>query len=409
MKQSEQVQQQLPDTYISKIELDERRALRYLVWTTTVAVLTVLIWASLFKLDDITRGQGKVIPASREQVVQSLDAGVLSELLVKEGQQVEKNQILLRTEDARSGSIYKEAYEKMMTLSAQAARLRAEAYSLAAIEFPDELKNMTQWQERELKAYQARKTALNDQISAQTQSLQAITREIGLTAPLVKKGLVSEVELLRLKRQEADIKSQLADRRNRYLTDANNELIKVESDLAQTREVVRGKEDSFKKTVIRAPMRGVVKKIHISTIGAVIQAGQNILEIIPDDEPMFVEAFVKPSEVAFLHEGLPVVIKLTAYDFNRYGGLNGTLVQISPDTLFDESKQRKPGLNPVDLEEGYYKLLISLPDSEIKRNGMVLNPKAGMTATVEIRTGQKTVLEYLFRPLQSVTQALTER
>ena len=409
MKQSEQVQQQLPDTYISKIELDERRALRYLVWTTTVAVLTVLIWASLFKLDDITRGQGKVIPASREQVVQSLDAGVLSELLVKEGQRVEKNQILLRTEDARSGPSYKEAYEKMMTLSAQAARLRAEAYSLAAIEFPDELKNMTQWQERELKAYQARKAALDDQISAQTQSLQAITREIGLTAPLVKKGLVSEVELLRLKRQEADIKSQLADRRNRYLTDANNELIKVESDLAQTREVVRGKEDSFKKTVIRAPMRGVVKKIHISTIGAVIQAGQNILEIIPDDEPMFVEAFVKPSEVAFLHEGLPVVIKLTAYDFNRYGGLNGTLVQISPDTLFDESKQRKPGLNPVDLEEGYYKLLISLPDSEIKRNGMVLNPKAGMTATVEIRTGQKTVLEYLFRPLQSVTQALTER
>ena len=187
------------------------------------------------------------------------------------------------------------------------------------------------------------------------------------------------------------------------------ELIKVESELAQTRQTVLGREDTFKKSVIRAPMKGVVKNIHVVTIGGVIQAGQSILEIIPDDTSMLVEAFVKPSEIAFLHVGQPVVIKLTAYEFNRFGGLHGTLEHISPDTMQDENKQRKPLANSVDLDEGYYRLLISIANEESKRQGLILKPKPGMTATIEIKTGQKTVLEYLFRPLQSVTQALTER
>ncbi|HBI83106.1 HlyD family efflux transporter periplasmic adaptor subunit [Orrella sp. NBD-18] len=389
-------------------EIDERRALRYLVWTTTLAVVAALVWASVFELEEITRGQGKVIPVHREQVIQSLDAGVLAELLVREGDIVEKDQILLRIDDARSGPVYREAREKLLSLSAQAARLRAEAYGLP-LSFSDELKDEIALQDREQRAYLARQHALNEQVAALTQSLQAIGREISLTAPMVSKGLLSEVELLRLRRQQGDLKSQLADRKNRYVTDANNELIKVESELAQTRQTVLGREDTFKKSVIRAPMKGVVKNIHVVTIGGVIQAGQSILEIIPDDTSMLVEAFVKPSEIAFLHVGQPVVIKLTAYEFNRFGGLHGTLEHISPDTMQDENKQRKPLANSVDLDEGYYRLLISIANEESKRQGLILKPKPGMTATIEIKTGQKTVLEYLFRPLQSVTQALTER
>lgn len=393
---------------LESAEDDERRALRYLVWTTALTLIVMLVWASLFQLDEITRGQGKVIPASREQVVQSLDAGVLAQMLVQEGETVEKDQILMRIDDARSGPVYREAREKMLLLSAQAARLRAEAYALP-LEFPVELSNLPHVMDRERHAYRTRKQALDEQVQALTKSLTAITREISLTAPLVSKGVVSEVELLRLRRQQAEIQSQLADRRNRYLTDASNELVRVESDLAQSRESTLGREDAFKRTVLRSPMQGIVKKIYINTVGGVIQAGQNVIELIPVKDNMLVEAYVKPSEVAFLHIGQPVVIKLTSYDFNRYGGLKGKLEQLSPDTMHDESKPRKPGSSPVELDEGYYRLLVSIDDVNSTRNGVVLTPLPGMTATVEILTGHKSVIEYLFRPLQSVTQALRER
>ncbi len=388
--------------------VEERKVLRLLVWMVAISLVAALVWASIFDLDEITRGQGRVIPESREQVVQSLDAGILSELLVRQGDLVEKDQVLLRIDDIRSGALYRESREKMLALLAQAVRLRAEAYN-TALEFPSELDEWPPLVERERQSYFARKQALEQQVSALKRALTAITREITLTAPMVKKGVVSEVELLRLHRQQADLDGQIADRLNRYLTEANNELGRVETELAQTREMMLAREDSFKRSVMRSPMRGVIKSIPTTTIGAVLQPGQSILEIIPTHDEMLVEAYVKPSEIAFLEVGQPVVIKLTAYDFNKYGGLRGTLVQFSPDTLRDEGKARKPGANPVDLDEGYYRLLIRILDAGERRHGVTLTPTAGMTATVEILTGRKTVIEYLFRPLQSVTQALRER
>jgi membrane fusion protein, adhesin transport system len=389
-------------------ERDEQKVLRLLVWTTTLVLIVALVWASVFDLDEITRGQGRVIPASREQVVQSLEAGILSELIVREGDLVEKDQILLRVDDIRSGSLYRESREKMLALLAQATRLRAEAYGTSLV-FPMELDSMPSLAERERQAYAARRQALEQQVSALRRSLVAVTREVTLTAPMVKRGVVSEVELLRLQRQQADLDGQIAERTNRYLTDANNELGRVESDLAQTREMMLAREDAFKRAVMRSPMKGIVKNIQITTVGAVIQAGQNILEIIPTQDEMLVEAYVKPAEIAFLVVGQPVVIKLTAYDFNKYGGLKGELVHFSPDTLRDEARNRKSGIHPVELDEGYYRLLVRFLDPDEKRHGVVLHPSPGMTATVEILTGKKTVIEYLFRPLQSVTQALRER
>jgi len=391
---------------IATVEDDERLASASLVWATAFTLIAAIAWASWFELDEITRGQGKVIPTSREQVIQSLDSGVLSEMLVREGSVVEKDQVLLRIDDARSGAVFREANEKYLALLALAARLRAEAYGTALV-FPPELNAMPALMQQEMQAFNARKRALNESIHALDGSLSAVRRELTITEPLVRQGVMSEIELLRLNRQQSELMGQRAERKNRYLTDANNELTRVSSELSQTKESASAREDAYLRTTIRSPMKGVVKNVQITTVGGVVQAGQPILEIVPTEDEMLVEAYVKPSEVAFLKVGQAAVVKLTAYDFNKYGGLDGVLEHLSPDTLRDE-KQRKPG-NPIELEEGLYRILVRVKQTTDLRNGLRLTPSPGMTASVEIRTGQKTVMEYIFRPLQNVTQALRER
>lgn len=393
---------------IRTVEDDERQASRLLVWATVATLLLGLVWAGGFSLDEITRGQGKVIPSSREQVIQSLDAGVLRAMHVREGDAVEKDQVLLQMDDARSGAGYREAQEKYLALLALASRLRAEANN-TDLTFPPELKREPQLITQETQAYKARRQALTESLRAVDASLSAIAREIQLTEPLVKGGVMSEVELLRLKRQQADLMGQRAERKNRYLTDANNELTRVSSDLSQTKESASAREDAYLHTTIKSPMKGVVKNVQVTTVGGVIQAGQSILEIVPTEDEMMVEAYVKPSEVAFLKVGQKAVVKLSSYDFNKYGGLEGELEHLSPDTLKDERQQRKPNANPADMEEGYYRILVRIKDTNLMRQGKKMQATPGMTATVEIRTGQKTVLEYLFRPLQNVSQALRER
>ena len=388
------------------VEDDERQASKTLIWATAITLFLGLGWASFFELDEITRGQGKVIPSSREQVIQSLDSGVMSEMFVREGSVVEKDQILLRIDDARSGAVYREAQEKYLALLALSSRLKAEAYGTSLV-FPDELKAEPALMRQELQAFNARKLALSESLRSLDASLSSVTRELTITEPMVRQGVMSEVELLRLKRQQSELMGQRAERQNRYLTDANNELVRVASELSQTKESATAREDAFRRTTIKSPMKGVVKNVQITTVGGVVQAGQSILEIVPTEDEMLVEAYVEPAEVAFLKVGQPAVVKLTAYDFNKYGGLDGVLEHLSPDTLRDE-KQRKPG-NPVELEEGLYRIIIRVKPSPELRNGLRLTPSPGMTASVEIRTGYKTVLEYIFRPLQNVSQALRER
>lgn len=390
------------------IEDDERRTSRYLIRTMALVLAVALLWAASFQLDEITRGTGKVIPSSREQVIQSLDTGVLAEMLVHEGDAVVKGQVLLRIDDARTGPMFREAREKWLALSAQAARLQAEAYGMP-LRFPVHVQSQTDIVKRETQAFRARRQALNEQMAAMQQSLTQLSAELDLVAPLVAQGVMSQVELLRLKRQQADLQSTMAERRNRYLTEASNELVRVESDLAQTRENTLAREDALRKTVVRTPMDGIVKNVQYTTLGAVIQSGQSILEIVPVQDEMVVEAYVKPSEVAFLKVNQPAVVKLSAFDFNKYGGLQGVLEHISPDTLTGDGKGRAPGSTPVNLEEGHYRILVRITDTQLHRHGMDMRASPGMSALVEIKTGQKTVLEYLLRPVQALTQALRER
>ena len=392
---------------IRTVEDDERRTSTLLVWATAITLMLALLWAGFFELDEITRAQGKVIPSSREQVIQSLDAGVLSELLVREGSTVEKDQVLLRIDDTRSGAVFREVQEKYLSLLAMASRLKAEATHSSAPAFPAELQSEPALVAQESQAFRARKRALEESLKALDVSIAAVSRELALTEPLVSQGVMSEVELLRLRRQQSDLMGQRAERLNRYITDANNELVRVNSELSQTRETASAREDAFKRTTLRAPMKGVVKNVQVTTVGGVIQAGQPILEIVPTEDEMLVEAYVKPADVAFLKPGQPAVVKLTAYDFNKYGGLDGVVEHLSPDTLRDE-RQRRPG-TPVELEEGLYRILVRIRNAREVRHGLQLDPTPGMTAMVDIRTGQKTVLEYIFRPLQNVSMALRER
>lgn len=391
---------------LNTVEDDERQASKWLVWSTALTLVLAGVWAGTFELDEITRAQGKIIPSSREQVIQSLDSGVMSELLVREGSVVEKDQVLLRIDDARSGAVFREAQEKYYALASMAARLRAEAYG-TALTFPPELKKEKALIEQETLAFNARKRALNESLGALDISIAAVKRELAITEPLVSKGVMSEVELLRLRRQLSDLMGQRAERNNRYITDANNELVRVNSELSQTKENASAREDAFKRTTLRAPMKGVVKNVQVTTVGGVIQAGQHILEIVPTEDEMLVEAYVKPADVAFLKVGQTAVVKLTAYDFNKYGGLEGVVEHLSPDTLRDE-RQRRPG-QALELEEGLYRIMVRISNVPEERNGKKIEPTPGMTAMVDIRTGQKTVLEYIFRPLQNVRSALQER
>lgn len=392
---------------IRTIEDDERRASTALVWATGITLLVALLWAGFFELDEITRAQGKVIPSSREQVIQILDAGVLSELLVREGSAVEKGQVLLRIDDTRSGAVYREVQEKYFALLALAARLRAESTLSPSPAFPPALRAQAALVAQETQAFRARRRALDESLKALDASIAAVTRELALTEPLVQQGVMSEVEMLRLRRQQSDLMGQRAERLNRYIIDANNELVRVSAELSQTKENASAREDAFKRTTLHAPMKGVVKNVQVTTVGGVIQAGQPILEIVPTEDEMLVEAYVKPADVAFLKVGQAAVVKLTAYDFNKYGGLDGIVEHLSPDTLRDE-RQRRPG-TPVELEEGLYRILVRIKNAHEVRHGLPLEPTPGMTAMVDIRTGQKTVLEYLFRPLQNVSMALRER
>jgi adhesin transport system membrane fusion protein len=394
---------------VSTLDQDERRSNRYIIWITLAVLLIAIAWASIFSLDEVTVAQGKVITTSGGQVVQSLEPGILREILVQDGQQVAEGEVLLRLDDVRAGSIYREAFEKWLSLTAQSARLRAEAYDMP-LDFPASLKKHPEIIKRESQAFTARKNAKDEQVVAFKKSLKALSREITLTAPLVKQGVVSEVELLRLQRQEAGIEGQIAELRTRYFATANNELVRVDSELAQISEMLRTYEDVYKRTVIRAPMQGVIKDIKITTIGAVVSAGEVILEIVPIHEEMLVEAFVPPTEVAYLKLGQRATVKLSAFDYGHFGGLEGVLELISADALTDESKSgARATHNPVNIEPGFYKILIKILNPGIERKGMKLIPQPGMVATVDILTDHKTVLEYLFRPAQTLKEALRER
>ena len=371
-----------------------------------VFLVVFIVWAYNSELDEVTRGQGNVIPSSREQVVQSLDPGILTEMKVSEGDIVEKEQILLKLDDTRSSAVLRESEAKVDNLEATVARLKAEAYG-SQLQFPKGLSK--ELMQREQAAYMARRRAMVDSVQGMRLSKAALDQEISITAPMVKHGVVSSVELLRMQRESNDLASQIAERQNRYSAEANNELVQAESELAQAKENMAMRADPVDRAVIRSPMRGIVKDIQINTVGGVVNQGQDILTIVPLDGKLLVEAYIRPQDVAFLSPGLPAVVKISAYDYAIYGGLEGKVTIISPDTMSNTSQTRANDLK-LDPNQVYYRILVQTNNSNLKdRNGKTMPIIPGMVATVDIKTGQKTVFEYLIKPITRMKQALRER
>jgi adhesin transport system membrane fusion protein len=377
---------------------------RLMLYLIAVVLIGGLVWAHFARVEEITRGDAKIISRSREQVIQSLEGGILSEMQVSAGDIVEKGQILLRIDPTRAQSSYREALSKVIGLKATITRLRSEAYR-QPLEFDDIVKQDTAVISQETRAYVARKRALDESVSALERSYALSKKEVNMAEPLAAKGLMSEVELLRIRRQANEIKSQIVERINRFQADANSELTKAELELSQISENLVGRADIVDRTTITAPVRGTVKNVRVNTIGGVIQPGEHIMEIVPLEEQLLVEGKIKPSDVAFLHPGLPATVKITAYDYAIYGGLKGRVEHVSPDTLKDDEK---PGTNRKE-GDTYYRVLVLTESSELSAGGKKLPIIPGMIASVEIRTGEKTILDYLLKPVLKAREAFRER
>lgn len=366
-------------------------------------LLCGLTWAHFARVEEITQGEGKIISKSREQIIKSLEGGIIDDMLVREGDIVEKGQPLLKINPIRAQSTYQEMHTKLMGLTTMMARLQAEAYQLPLV-FPEEVRGEPLMIEQETNAYKARKQALEDSVRALEHSHALIMKEIALAEPLAARGLLSEVEILRMRRQANDLKIQMVERRNRYQGDANAELVKIELEVAQVTESLVGRKDVLERTTINAPVRGTVKNVRVSTIGGVIQPGEDILEIVPLEDQLIVEGQIKPQDVAFLRPGLPATVKVSAYDYGIYGGLKGTVMHISPDTLQDDKK-----LAAGRPDATYYRVQILTETSWLEKGEKKLPIIPGMTATVEIRTGEKTILDYLLKPVFKAQEAFRER
>lgn len=386
------------------LQHERHRGMSWTIGLLTLLVVAFVVWAYFSNVEEVTRGQGSVIPSSREQVIQSLDPGVLAALTVKEGDLVEAGQVLVRLDTARSSAVYRETRNKVDALRATAARLRSEAHGVPLRFEKDTPAELVQ---RETAAYQSRVRSVNESVQGLRESKRLLDREIAITEPMAAKGVVSEVEILRMKRQANELQLQITERRNKFQSDANTELVRVEAELAQSEETMAARADPVTRSEIKAPLRGVVKNIRINTVGGVIGAGQDIMEIVPVEGPLLVEAYIRPQDVAFIKPNDEALVKLTAYDYSLYGGLDGVVTLISPDTLQDNRRPSELKLNP---DESYYRVIVETRDNQLNdKNGKPLPIIPGMIASVDIKTGEKTVFQYLTKPITRLKQALRER
>ena len=369
------------------------------IWIIGLGLLVFFIWAALFKLEEVSTGTGKVIPSSKEQIIQSLEGGILTKLDVKEGDIVEKGTILAQFDPTRFASNVGESQSLLVSSLATSARLRAEVNG-TALQFPEIVQKDSQLVREETQLYNTRRKNLEESISDLTTSLTLVQQELRMTEPLVAKGAASEVEVLRLKRQASDLQKQINDTRSQYYVKAREELSKANTDVETQRQIVKGKSDTLNRTVFRAPVRGVVKEIDVMTLGGVIPPNGKIMTIVPLDEQLLIEARISPRDIAFIRPNQQALVKITAYDYAIYGGLHGKVTVISPDTIRDEVKQ----------DQFYYRVYIRTDSDKLRnKQGKTFAITPGMVATVDIRTGQKTVLDYLIKPFNKAREALRER
>ena len=416
------------------------RAGHSLLILSVVFFLVAGWWAYITSLDEVTRGEGKVIPSSKIQVIQNLEGGILSDVMVTEGQIVEKDQVLLKIDDTRFSSSVRETELKYYELLARSSRLKAESDGVDFI-VPEEVisanptlaaneRALYLSRQRELKsALQVleqqlvqRRQELIERRAKQSQLIEGYelsNKELKMSEPLVDLGVISEVEVLRLKRtvnqlygemeanrlaiprtQSAlnEAQQKIIEQTIQFKTDAASQFSEVNAELSRTRETIFSAKDRVTRTQVRSPLKGTIKQLKINTVGGIIQPGMDLLEIVPIEDNLLIEAKIRPSDIAFLRPGQEAMVKLTAYDFSIYGGLPAKLERISADTIKDEK------------DESFYLIYLRTDKNYILHKNVKLNIIPGMTTTVDILTGKKTVFDYLLKPiLKAKNEALRER
>ncbi|WP_339488516.1 HlyD family type I secretion periplasmic adaptor subunit [Pseudomonas sp. EL_65y_Pfl2_R95] len=358
-----------------------------------------LAWAWGFELDEVTTGIGKIVPSAHEQTIQSLEGGILKKLYVSAGDIVEKGQTLAQLDIIKSESAVQESRSQYRAALAMVSRLRAEVDG-TALTFPDELADQPRLIQSQTQLYTSRRTRLQTTIAGLNTELELVRQELHMTAPYVAKGAASAVDVLRLRRQMSELQNKLADTRSQYLVQAREALAKASSDVQALRSVMRGRQDSLSRSTLKAPVRGIVKNVEVTTTGGVIPPNGKLMTIVPLDDRILVEARISPRDIAFIHPSQKALVKITAYDYSIYGALKGRVTIISPDTLQDEVKR----------DEFYYRVYIQTDSAHLENRAQQKFPiLPGMIATVDIRTGQKTVLDYLLKPFNKAQEALRER
>jgi adhesin transport system membrane fusion protein len=368
-------------------------------WLTLLALCLFVLWARMFEIDEVARGSGKVIPASREQVVQSLEGGILSSIKVREGQVVQRGQVVAQLDRTRVESGVQETRARLTSSMAAAARLQAEVNGTPLV-FPSQVLRDRALVGAETALYNTRRESLNKTLLGIRESLALVSRELQMTESLKAMGAASDVEVLRLRRQEAELKAKAEEAQAQYLVRAREELAKVNAEVDVQQSVQRGRSDALDRLTVASPVRGVVKDIENNTVGGVIPPNGKLMTIVPVDDSLLVDVRISPRDVAFITPGQAATVKVTAYDSAIYGSLKGNVVSISPDTIRDDVKR----------DEYYYRALVRTDVSSLKgRDGADLPIFPGMVAEVEVHTGSKSIWTYLVKPFNKVGQAMGER
>ena len=383
----------------------EARALtsgpRWVMWLTFLSIIVFVAWAYWAEIDQITRAPGAVIASSKTQIIQSQEGGILETMLVKEGDRVRQGDPVVRLERTQAESTYLETLAKQAALLATVSRLRSEVLD-TPIEFPEMLDAYPQFVANQKELFLKRQSALGEELEALVKMAQLVKDELLLNKPLLKTGDVSKTDILRLERQLADLESQKTNIRNKFFQDAQAELSKYEEELAGVEQQLAQRKNKLEQTTLYAPVNGIVKNISVNTEGGVIRPGEEILQIVPIDDALIIEAKVSPADIAFVRTGLPATVKIDAYDYTIYGDLTGTLTYLSADTLTEE---RQNGEDP------YYRIQVRTENNRFSGDiAQALEILPGMTASVEIKTGSNTVLHYLTKPLtKTLAESLGER
>ncbi len=376
-------------------------AAMYAVYLMLLVLLLAIGWAAVTQVDIVTRASGRVVPDGREQVIASLEGGILRQVMVREGQQVSPGQPLAVLDPTRFEAQQAEGQAKRLALKAAVARLQAEAGG-KALAFPPEVLAARAIVQGETESYEARLRGVEEAVASTRRSVGLVQRELVVAETMSAKGLMSEVEVMRLRRQVNDLNLQAQERVNRFRQDAASELVRVRTELALLEEQLVVRDDMLRRTTLTSPVRGVVKQIRSNTIGGVVAPGAPVMELLPLGPRVLVEARVKPADIGFVRVGQVVEIKLSAYEYTVYGGLKGKVYSISPDALGDTDQA-------ATSEGTYYRAMVQADGATLQAGGKALPVLPGMTGQVEIRTGQRSVLGFMLRPMLKSQEAFRER